>query len=136
VAKGPESSETYKTKKTTRHPNSQASRYTNAQKEKIATENSKFLHFFGYASAPQGHSPNPTGYFEFGPTRSPSLTDAYYQFRQQNAVNLQKVTKSTKTQTFANHGRSLTQNNLSTMDPSVEIARRQFYPESDPRTIY
>jgi len=105
VAKGPEASETYKTKSTTRQPNSQAARYTDAQKERISIQNSRFLHFFGYASAPEGHEPNPTGFFDFAADRNADLTSAYYQFRANNEFNLKKVTKGAQTQTFANHGR-------------------------------
>ena len=94
VAKGPGASETYKTKSTTRQANSQASRYTPDQIEKISQENAKFLHFFGYASAPKGHEPNEMGFFDFKEDRADSLTSEYYQFRKNNEFNLKKVTNS------------------------------------------
>ena len=105
---------------------------------KISAENAKFLHFFGYASSPEGHEPNPTGFFEFDQSRDEKLSESYYQFKQLNTWNLKKVTSSAVTQTYANYNGSM-QNSKVNADnataPALEMARRLLYSETEKRQM-
>jgi len=134
VGLGQEASQTYATKSTTRQANYNFNKYTDDQIEQIAKDNMRFLHFFGYASAPKGMEKNPTGFLEFMPKREEGLVEDYYKFRDCNKITLQEVAANARKETpevktYANYGVRIYTPHFDRTRGSVDYAKKELYSQ-------
>jgi len=135
ACKKPESAgKVYEIKASTKIGNSQAKRYTAAQVAHVKETNASHLHYFGYASAPEGFPENTTSFVAFDSDRSQSLTDEYYGFRRENEKQIAKVLEiskdPTKVQRYNRNGEHIDLTNLPGFQmapPMEEYYNKKFY---------